>query len=147
MKAYSISEIAALMNIAPSAIRFYDKEGLLPNVEKVNGRRVFREKDFAWLKVLNCLKTTGMPIREIRRYVELAEKGDETLEERFSIILKQKENILSQIDTLNKQLKVIEYKEWFYRTSIDAGTEKIHENDPHTLNLEPDTIPKEKMEE
>lgn len=126
MKTYTISEVAKLMNTSASAIRYYDNEGLLPNVRKVNGRRVFTESDMGWLKILGCMKSIGVPIREIRRYVELAAMGDETLADRLEIILKQKESVQEQIAQLQKSLETIEYKVWYYETAIAAGTEAIH---------------------
>lgn len=144
MKKYSISEIAKIMNVAPSTIRFYDNEGLLPSVEKVNGRRVFTEKDFGWLKLLNSMKSTGMSIKDIRLYVDLVQKGDSTLKERHEIILKQKENIYYQIEELNTSLKILDYKDWYYQTAIEAGTEMIHWNKCCKASLEPDEIPEDK---
>ena len=66
---YSIKEVANMMNVAPSTLRYYDSMGLLPNVKKVNGRRVFEDKDFKWLRVLNCMKNINMPISKIKEYV------------------------------------------------------------------------------
>ena len=63
---YSIKEIAEIMGITPSTLRYYDSEGLLPDVKKVNGRRVFEDKDFKWLRVLNCMKNINMPIKKIK---------------------------------------------------------------------------------
>lgn len=63
---YTISQVAQMMGVAPSTLRYYDKEGLLPNVKRVNGIRVFEDADFPWLRILNCLKGTGMPIRKIK---------------------------------------------------------------------------------
>ena len=138
MKKYSISEIAEIMNVAPSTIRYYDNEGLLPSVEKVNGRRVFTERDFGWLKLLNSMKLTGMPIKDIRIYVDLVQKGDSTLEERHGIILKQKEDIHRQIEELHTALKILDYKDWYYQTAIDAVTEAIHWDKCCKASLEPD---------
>jgi DNA-binding transcriptional MerR regulator len=138
---YTISQIAEMMNVSAHTLRFYEKEGLLPDIERVNGRRVFTDKDFAWLRVLNCLKNTGMPIKEIRRYIELCQKGDSTLEERYRIILDQKKAILSQIESLQYNLKEINYKEWYYEKAIEAGTESIHYGKPADLSLAPDEIP------
>lgn len=90
-----------------STIRFYDKEGLLPNIKRENGKRIFTEDDFKWLKVLNCLKNIGMPLKEIREYLELAQKGDNSLKERYNIILNQKQNIKDQIKMLKQSLKKI----------------------------------------
>lgn len=140
---YTISEVAAMMGVAPSAIRYYDKEGLLPFVERVNGIRVFKDKDFGSLRILECLKSTGMPISEIRKYFELAKQGDASLEERRQIILKQKESLKAQMEKLQESMKELEYKEWYYNTAIEAGTEKIHEGRGCNPTLKPDEIPDE----
>ena len=144
---YSIKEVADMMKVEPSTLRYYDSMGLLPGVKRVNGRRVFEDKDFKWLRVLNCMKKINMPIDKIKAYVELAEKGDSTLQERFDMILEQKEIVLGRIDELKNCLKEFEYKEWYYTEAIKAGTEKVVEN--VTLcspTLEVDTIPKNKKE-
>ena len=62
---YTIGEMAQKINVPPSTLRYYDKEGLLPNVARSSGgRRMFQDSDLEWLSVLTCLKETGMPIRE-----------------------------------------------------------------------------------
>lgn len=140
---YSIKEVANMMNVEPSTLRYYDSMGLLPGVKRVNGRRVFEDKDFKWLRVLNCMKKINMPIDKIKAYVELAEKGDSTLQERFDMILEQKEIVLGRIDELKNCLKEFEYKEWYYTEAIKAGTEKVVENvTSFSPTLEVDTIPK-----
>jgi DNA-binding transcriptional MerR regulator len=144
---YSIKEVADMMNVEPSTLRYYDSMGLLPGVKRVNGRRVFEDKDFKWLRVLNCMKKINMPIDKIKAYVELAEKGDSTLQERFDMILEQKQIVLGQIDELKNCLKEFEYKEWYYTEAIKAGTEKVVENVTScSPTLEVDTIPKNKKE-
>lgn len=144
---YSIKEVADMMNVEPSTLRYYDSMGLLPGVKRVNGRRIFEDKDFKWLRVLNCMKKINMPIDKIKVYVELAEKGDSTLQERFDMILEQKEIVLGQIDELKNCLKEFEYKEWYYTEAIKAGTEKVVENVTScSPTLEVDTIPKNKKE-
>lgn len=144
METYTISDVAEKMGVSIYTLRFYDKEGLLPFVERVNGRRVFTEKDFAWLRVLNCLKNTGMPLKDIKRYFELVQEGDKSLQARYDIILAQKDVIYEQMRQLECSLKELEYKEWYYRTAIEAGTESIHEGRPCSASFEPDQIPQEK---
>ena len=140
---YSIKEVANMMNVAPSTLRYYDSMGLLPNVKKVNGRRVFEDKDFKWLRVLNCMKNINMPISKIKEYVELAQQGDSTLKERYNMILEQKKVIEKELKALEDCYKEFEYKEWYYETAIKAGTEKVVENITSTLpTLEIDKIPK-----
>mgnify|MGYP005808943391 CR=1 FL=1 len=142
---YSIKQVADMMGVTPSTLRYYDQEGLLPEVNRRNGIRVFEDKDFKWLRVLNCLKNTNMPIKKIKKYCELAQKGDSTLNERYELILEQKQNILSQIKQLEYYLKEVEYKEWYYKEAIKDGTEKnILAKMPDLPTLEIDKVPKDK---
>ena len=139
---YSIKEVANMMGVTTSTLRYYDKEGLLPNVKRVNGIRVFEDSDFKWLRVLNCLKNTNMPIKKIKEYVTLAELGDKTLQDRYSLIKEQKKNILSQIEEYKYYLKEIEYKEWYYETAIRLGSEKeVQKFIKDTPTLDIDKIP------
>ncbi|MCH5171833.1 MAG: MerR family transcriptional regulator [Erysipelotrichales bacterium] len=139
---YSIKEIANIMNVTTSTVRYWDSEGLLPNIKRVNGIRVFEDEDFKWLRVLNCMKNINMPIKKIKDYLDLAKKGDSTLQERYEMILEQKHIIEKQINDLNNCLKEFEYKEWYYKTAIEAGTEKVVENITSIApTLEIDVIP------
>lgn len=140
---YSIKEVADMMGVTTATIRYYDDEGLLPNIKRLNGRRVFEDEDFKWLRVLNCMKKINMPIKKIKEYVELAKQGDFTLEQRYNLVLEQKETIKKQIEELNICLQEFEYKEWYYQTAIKAGTEKVVENiTSSSPTLEVDKIPK-----
>ena len=143
---YSISEVAEMMGVTAYTLRYYDKEGLLPDVKRVNGVRVFEDKDFAWLRVLNCLRNTNMPLKKIKEYFELAQKGDDSLQQRYEIILEQEENIKDQIKDLKYHLKELEYKKWYYETAIQEGSENVHKNscNPTFRN---DKIPTDKKKE
>lgn len=140
---YSISEVAKMLNVSTYTIRYYDKEGLFPLVKRVNGIRVFEDKDFPWLRMLNCLKNLDMPIKKIKEYVDLALKGDETLKERYQLILEQEENIKKQIKELNYYKKQIDFKKAYYEKAIEAGTEKAVEDWPNPEpTLKVDELPK-----
>ena len=142
---YSIKQVADMMGVTTATLRYYDQEGLLPDINRKNGIRVFEDKDFKWLRVLNCLKNTNMPIKKIKEYCDLAQKGDSTLNERYDLIKEQKENILNQIKQLEYYLKEVEYKEWYYKTAIKEGTEKnilAKMQDIPTLKI--DEVPKNK---
>lgn len=140
---YSIKKIADMMGVTTATIRYYDEEGLLPNIKRMNGRRIFEDEDFKWLRVLNCMKKINMPIKKIKKYVELAKQGDSTLEQRYRLILEQKAAIKNQINELNMCLQEFEYKEWYYQTAIEAGTEEILKDITSiSPTLEVDKIPK-----
>jgi DNA-binding transcriptional MerR regulator len=120
---YTISEAAQKTGLPPSTIRFYDKEGLLPNIKRKNGIRVFEDMDLRLMGLLTCLKNTGMPIKRIREYVELTSKGDDTLQERYEIIKSQRQFVLDQIEQLQYYLEELDFKDWYYNKALAAGSE------------------------
>ena len=120
---YTISEAAQKTGLPPSTIRFYDKEGLLPNIKRKNGIRVFEDMDLRLMGLLTCLKNTGMPIKRIRDYVELTSKGDDTLQERYEIIKSQRQFVLDQIEQLQYYLEELDFKDWYYNKALAAGSE------------------------
>ena len=120
---YTISEAAQKTGLPPSTIRFYDKEGLLPNIKRKNGIRVFEDMDLRLMGLLTCLKNTGMPIKRIRDYVELTSNGDETLQERYEIIKAQRPFVLDQIEQLQYYLEELDFKDWYYNKALAAGSE------------------------
>lgn len=70
---YTVGEMAQKLGVPASTLRYYDKEGLLPFVERSSGGiRMFRENDFEWLQVIRCMKKAGMSIKDIRQYIELS---------------------------------------------------------------------------
>ena len=78
---YTVGEMAKKLDVPASTLRYYDKEGLLPFVERSSGGiRMFQESDFEWLQVIGCMKKAGMSIRDIRQYIELALRGDDTID-------------------------------------------------------------------
>lgn len=126
---YTVGGIAKLLGIPSSTLRYYDKEGLLPFVERSSGGiRMFQEKDFEWIKLIECLKKAGMPLKDIKTYIELLLKGDETIHERLELFKKQRNVLLAQMESLQKTLDVLDYKCWFYETAELAGTTKFPEN-------------------
>ncbi|MDF2066758.1 MerR family transcriptional regulator [Bacillus sp. Cr_A10] len=127
MKTYSISEVANELNLTVYTLRYYDKEGLMPFVERTpSGIRVFKETDIDALKIIECLKATGMPIKEIKQFIDWCSDGDSTLQQRSNMFLERKAIVEAQMEELKKTMEVIEHKCLYYRTALDAGTEDIH---------------------
>ncbi len=120
---YTVGEMARLLEVPTSTLRYYDKEGLLPFVERSSGGiRMFRESDLEWLQVIGCMKRAGMSIRDIRRYIELARQGDDTIDTRLEMFRRQREVLTQQIAQMQRTLETVEYKCWFYETAQAAGT-------------------------
>ncbi|QLC90772.1 MerR family transcriptional regulator [Priestia megaterium] len=129
MKTYSISEVAKELNLTPYALRYYDKEGLMPFVKRrPNGTRLFKESDINALKIIECLKATGMPIKEIKVFIDWCADGDSTLQQRYDMFMERKAIVEAQMEELKKTMEIIEHKCWYYNTALVAGTEDIHKN-------------------
>ncbi|MBO7252075.1 MAG: MerR family transcriptional regulator [Oscillospiraceae bacterium] len=128
---YSIGEAAKKMNITTATLRYYDKEGLLPFVERTSGgARIFSDHDFRWLNLISCLKKAGMPLKDIRLYIEMTMQGEETIEARLDMFRQQRQQILLQIQDLQKTLDVVDYKCWYYETALAAGSESAARDMP-----------------
>ncbi len=124
---FTIGETAEKVNLTAHTIRYYDKEGLLPFVERTeSGIRYFTDQDIEGLELINCLKSTGMPIKEIKIFMDWCVAGDTTLKERYEMFLERKSAIEAQMIELQKALDRINYKCWYYKTALDAGTIKVH---------------------
>ena len=128
-KKYTIKDAARIMGVPTSTIRYYDKEGLLPFVERLaSGYRIFTEKDIATLRIIDCLKKTGMSIKEIRQFSSWLEQGYSSLQQRYDMFLERRRVVKQQMAELQKILDTVNYKCWYYETAIAAGTEKIHQS-------------------
>ena len=93
---------------------------------------MFKDADFEWLQVIECLKKTGMQLGDIKRFIEMAMQGNETIDERLELIVNQKEAVKLRINELNATLKTLEFKHWYYETAKNAGTTEV----PRNMTLE-----------
>ena len=135
---YTVGEMAKILHVAPSTLRYYDKEGLLPFVERSGGGiRMFKDEDFGWLHIIECLKQTGMPIKEIKQFVDWCMEGDSAIDQRLALIDRQREAVIGQMRNMQETLHMLDYKHWYYETAKAAGTCDVHDR------LSKDDIPSE----
>ena len=113
------------MHLSAPTLRYYDKEGLLPFVDRsAGGARMFKESDFEWLRLIECLKSTGMPIRDIKQFIDWYMEGDTTLPQRRDMFYERKRAVEAQIEMLQATLDMIDYKCWYYDTAVAAGSSR-----------------------
>lgn len=127
---YTIKEVSTMLNIPTTTLRYYDKEGLLPHIaRKSSGYRVFSQQDIGMLRIIECLKKTNMPLKEIKQFTDWVEQGDSSLQARYEMFLERQKIIQAQINDLQKTLEFVNYKCWYYETALEAGSESIHHLD------------------
>ena len=120
---YTVGEMAKIIGVAPSTLRYYDKEGLLPFVERSgSGIRIFGEQDLNTLSIIHCLKQSGLSIKEIKSYIDMVQQGDETIDERLELFEKRRIILEKQIKEMQNTLKVLDYKCWYYQTAKKEGS-------------------------
>ncbi|MGL6066781.1 MAG: MerR family transcriptional regulator [Cetobacterium sp.] len=119
---YTIKSVSEIVGLSSHTIRYYDKCGLMPYVNRnKNGVRDFTEDDIFWIEIIKCLKNTGMKIEDIRLIVDLSLKGDHTKDERKKILLEHRKKILEKIEDLNNNLKKLDLKiEWYENNSANC---------------------------
>lgn len=122
MVRYSPGQVAEQTGFSLDTLRYYERIGLLDDIERDSGgRRVFDENDLNWLRILRCLRDTGMPIARMVRYAELARGGDTTIAERLALLEEHDEDINQKIELLRTEQDHIQSKIAYYRRAM-AGT-------------------------
>lgn len=120
---YSMKEACALTNMTYENLKFYCNEGLVPNVKRDRRNyRVFDEHDIKWIQSLNCLKSCGMSIAEMKQYLALCMEGEGTIPERKVILAEKKETLLQSITELQKAVAYIDWKQRFYDDVLSGKT-------------------------
>ena len=121
---YSMKEACSLTNMTYENLKFYCNEGLVPNVKRDRRNyRVFDEHDIKWIQSLNCLKSCGMSIAEMKQYLALCMEGEGTIPERKVILAEKKETLLKSITELQKAVAFIDWKQGFYDDVLSGKTE------------------------
>lgn len=124
---YSIGEVSKLTGLSVPTLRYYDKEGLIPNINRNEiGLRDFTEQDLGTINIVTCIKGAGASIREIKEYMDLCKLGDSTLEARKQFFIEKKRDVEEQMKHLIEIMKTVEMKIKYYEDAIEAGTETIH---------------------
>ena len=120
---YSMKEACTLTNMSYENLKFYCNEGLVPNVKRDSRNyRIFDDHDIKWIQSLNCLKSCGMSIAEMKEYLALCMEGEGTIPERKVILAEKKEALLQSIAELQEAVAYIDWKQDFYDDVLSGKT-------------------------
>lgn len=120
---YTIGQISEMFHIPISTLRYYDKEGLFPGMERTSGIRRFGEQQLEALQVIDCLKRSGMEIKDIKQFMEWCEEGSSTYPQRKALFVRQKAAVEKEIEKLERVLDMIRFKCWYYDEAIKDSSE------------------------
>ena len=120
---YTIGQISKLFNLPISTLRYYDNEGLFPNLSRIGNIRKFSANDIEALRLIECLKETGLEIKDIKKFMDLVKAGSSTYNQRKEIIENQKIKVEEQIKQIEKHLALLKFKCWYYDEAIKYNSE------------------------
>ena len=120
---YSIGQVSAMTNLPISTLRYYDKEGFFPNLEKQSGIRRFSQAELDAIRMIECLKRSGLEIKDIRQFFEWVEEGPSTYPNRKAMFEARKKAVEEEMKQLEKTLDMLKFKCWYYEQAIKDGSE------------------------
>ena len=122
---YSISQMCRRTGYTADTLRFYEKAGLLLDVKRTGGRRVYTDEDYYSICIITCLKKTGLPLAEIRRYMELTKRGEKSVGQRLELMRRHEAEVRMQMDELRVCEERIAFKVWYYETAKREGLKAV----------------------
>ena len=134
---YTIGQVSKMFGLPISTLRYYDKEGLFPSMSREGGIRRFGDQELEALRVIECLKRSGLEIREIKRFMQWCEEGPSTYAERGELFERRREAVLEQMGQLRRTLAMLEFKCWYYKVALADG------NEDRLDAMLPDKLPKD----
>ena len=140
---YTVKEVARIMGLSTYTIRYYDNSGLIPGVDRSDGNiRLFSDYNVSWLKLVHCLRATGLSIEGVRHYIEMCQQGDATIPERAELIFRQEKILREQLRSLQTQMEVLKYKKQYYRHLLASGRkDRCNPRNPPDELDEPEIVP------
>ena len=120
---YSIGQVAEMFGLPISTLRYYDKQGLFPKMERVCGIRKFSEAEIEALRVIECLKKSGLEIKDIKQFMDWCVEGASTYPQRKALFEKQRKRLEAELIHMNKVLDMLKFKCWYYEQATRDGSE------------------------
>lgn len=120
---YTIGQVSQMFGLPISTLRYYDKQGLFPNMERVSGIRKFSDSELEALRVIECLKKSGLEIKDIKQFMDWCVEGSSTYPQRKALFEKQRERLEAELIHMNKVLDMLKFKCWYYEQAMRDGCE------------------------
>lgn len=125
---YTIGRVSKMFGLPVSTLRYYDKEGFFPDLGRRSGIRRFSEKEVETLRVIECLKKSGMELKDIKTFLDWCAMGASTYPQRLDMFLRRRRAVEEEISRLNGVLDMIDYKCWYYARATEDGSEDALKN-------------------
>ena len=137
---YTIGQVSEMFDIPISTLRYYDKEGFFPNLERKGSIRHFGDAEIESIRIIECLKASGLEIKDIKKFFEWVVAGPSSYENRKELFETRKKAVMEEMKELEKTLAMLEFKCWYYEKAMADG------NEDNINAMLPDNLPKDIQE-
>lgn len=134
---YTIGQVSEMFHLPISTLRYYDKEGFFPNLVRKGNIRYFSDNELEALRVIECLKKSGLEIKDIKQFFAWVAEGSSSYTKRKELFEHRKAAVKEEIKQLEKTLAMLEFKCWYYDTAMTDG------NEDRINTMLPDHLPKD----
>jgi len=122
----TIAEVSKKFGLSPDTLRYYERIGLIPRVNRnESGIRDYTEEDCKWIEFIKCMRSAGIQVETLVKYVTLLQQGDETIEARRQILIEQREKLLSRIEEMKRALERLNFKIEEYESKLIPAESKL----------------------
>ena len=123
---YTIGQMSAPFGLPVSTLRYYDRPRLFPYMQRVSGVRRFGEQELEALRVIECLKKSGLEIKDIKRFMEWCAQGSGIYPQRRALFQKPRAAAEAEIARMERVLDMLKFKYGYYEQAIrDGGEERL----------------------
>lgn len=124
-----ISEVSKEYDISPDTLRYYERVGLLPPVNRNDsGIRDFNQTDIEWVEFIKCMRNAGLTIDVLTKYVELVQQGDQTIEVRKQILIDQRDELVEKMEEMRQTLELLNFKIEGYESALLSYEKELKED-------------------
>ena len=120
---YTIGQVAEMFDLPVSTLRYYDKEGLFPHLKRSGSIRQFSDVELEELRVIECLKKSGLEIKDIRQFFEWTAEGSASYAKRKELFEHRKAAVEEEMHALERTMAMLRFKCWYYETAMQDGSE------------------------
>ena len=129
-----ISEVSERYDISPDTLRYYERVGLIPTVNRSeSGFRDYDQTDVGWVEFIKYMRSAGLTIEVLTEYVELVQLGDHTSEARKQILIDQRDELVRKIEEMQKTLDILDYKIAVYEKALAEKENHLNRNESELL--------------
>ncbi len=121
---YTIGQVAEMFGLPVSTLRYYDKEGLFTTLQRSSGIRQISDTENEAMRVFDCLKKSGLEIKDIKQFMEWCGQGSSSYPQRKELFERQIETVRAEMERMNRVLDLLIYKKWYYEQAIADGNEE-----------------------